>query len=207
VTAITAIYLAIYVLVAPRLSAVASVVLGLAVWSILAALLQQVDLAWWSALLLNIASFAACLWLTRGRATATLPVARALRLRDLLSRALIAGSLVAAVVTVSDLIGPRLTGSTITFPVTLTTLGLIMHWRYGGAVGARTMRGAMAAMPCFSACILTLHLLAVPLGAVPAMVAALGVSLAASALYLIGDRVLSRRGAGRGWFSARRPAS
>jgi hypothetical protein len=206
VTAITAIYLAIYVFVAPRLTAVASVVLGLAIWSILAALLQRVELEWWSALLLNIASFTLCLWLTRGRATATLPVVRSLNLRDLLSRALIAGSLVAIVVTVSDLIGPRLTGSTMTFPVTLTTLGLIMHWRYGGAVGARTMRGAMAAMPCFSACILTLHLLAEPLGAVPAMVAALGVSLIASAGFLLGDRLLTRSGVDKG-VSARRPAA
>ena len=56
------------------------------------------------------------------------------------------------------------------------------------------MRGAMAAMPCFSACILTLHLLAEPLGAVLAMIAALGVSLAASAGYLVGNRwLISRR--------------
>jgi hypothetical protein len=198
------------VLLAPRLSAVASIVLGLAVWSLLATLLQRVELVWWSALLLNVASFAFCLWLTRGRATATLPAARALKLRDLLSRALLAGSLVAIVVTVSDLIGPRLTGSTITFPVTLTTLGLIMHWRYGGAVASRAMRGAMAAMPCFSACILTLTLLAEPLGAVPAMIAALGVSLAASAGFLIGNRWLiwrRRTGVRSGWFRVRRPAA
>lgn len=192
VTAITAIYLAIYIFVAPRLSAVASVILGLSVWSLLAALLQRVELVWWSALLLNIVSFGVCLWLTRDRATATLPAARPTNVRDLLSRALLAGTLVATVVTASDLIGPRLTGSSLTFPVTLTTLGLIMHWRYGGAVAARAMRGAMAAMPCFGACILTLHLLAEPLGAVHAMIAALGISLAASAAFLAGERLIAR---------------
>jgi hypothetical protein len=193
VTAITAIFLAVFIRAAPRLGAIASVVLGLTVWAALVAVLQRFELAWWSALLLNIASFGTCLWLTRDRSTATLPAARATNLRDLLARALLAGSLVAAVVTVSDLIGPRLTGSTLTFPVTLTTLGLIMHWRYGGAVAARAMRGAMAAMPCFCACILTLHLLAEPLGAVGALSAALGVSLAASAIFLAGDRMVTRR--------------
>jgi hypothetical protein len=193
VTAVTAIYLAIYIRLAPRLNAVATVVIGLAAWCVLASLLQLFELDWRGALVLNVASFGACLALTRDRASATLPTARATKLQDLLARALLAGSLVAAVVTVSDVIGPRLTGSTVTFPVTLTTLGLIMHWRYGGAVAARAMRGAMAAMPCFCACILSLHLLAEPLGAPRALLAALGVSLAASALFLAGDRLVLRR--------------
>jgi hypothetical protein len=193
VTAITAVYLALYIRLAPRLPAVIAVAIGLAAWSGLVALLQLVDLDWETALLLNVVSFSACLFLTRDAASATLPAARATSLRDLLTRALLAGSLVAAVVTVSDVIGPRLTGSTVTFPVTLTTLGLIMHWRYGGAVAARAMRGAMAAMPCFVACIFSLHLLAVPLGARWALLAALGVSLAASALFLAGDRLVLRR--------------
>src|SRR5579872_188352 len=192
VTAITAIYLAVYIRLAPRLPAIAAVIIGLAVWCGLAALLQLVALDWQSALLLNVLSFSACLLLTRHAATATLPAARATSFRDMLTRALLAGSLVAAVVTVSDVIGPRLTGSTVTFPVTLTTLGLIMHWRYGGAVAARAMRGAMAAMPCFAASVLTLHLLAVPLGAARALLAALGVSLAASTAYLGFGRIRAR---------------
>jgi len=192
VTAITAIFLAVYVRIAPFLGAVASVAIGLAAWTLLAALLQHVGLAWWSALLLNLASFAFCLRVTRERAGTTLPAARALSLRDLVLRALLAGTLVAVVVTVSDLIGPRLTGSTITFPVTLTTLGLIMHWRYGGAVAARALRGALVAMPCFAASVLTLHLLAVPLGAARALLAALGVSLAASTAYLGFGRIRAR---------------
>ncbi len=192
IAAVTAVFLAVYVRLAPFLGAVASVLLSLAVWSLLAALLQRVELFWWSALLLNIASFSLCLRLTRDRASATLPTARPMSLRDLIFRALLAGTLVALVVTVSQVIGPRLTGSTITFPVTLTTLGLIMHWRYGGAVAARALRGALVAMPCFSACALALHLLAEPLGAPQALVAALGVSLAASAMFLAGDRLWTR---------------
>ena len=193
ITAVTAAFLAVYVRIAPALGALSSILLGLSVWSLLAALLQRVDLAWWSALLLNIASFSLCLWVTRDRAGTTLPAARPMSLRDLLLRALLAGTLVAAVVAASDLIGPRLTGSTITFPVTLTTLALIMHWRYGGAVAARALRGALVAMPCFSASVLTLHLFAVPLGAARALLAALGVSLAGSTLFLAANRLTARR--------------
>ena len=192
-TAVTAIFLAVYVRVAQRLGAIASILLALAVWTALTALLQRLDLVWWSALLLNVAAFAAALRATRDYAGTSLPTSRRIGGRDLLMRALLAGALVATVVTLSDLLGPRLTGSTLTFPVTLTTLGLIMHWRYGGAVAARAMRGALAAMPCFAACILTLHLLAVPLGAPRALAAALVVSLTASALLLAGRRFQARR--------------
>jgi hypothetical protein len=193
VTAMTAIYLAVYIRLAPRLPALACVAIGLTIWAGLAALLQRAELTWWNALLLNVATFTACLLLTRDRASATLPATRPMEVRDLVARALLAGSLVAGVVTVSDLIGPRLTGSTVTFPVTLTTLGLIMHWRYGGAVAARALRGAMAAMPCFCASILALHLLAEPLGAPRALVAALGVSLACSVVFLAGERWVTLR--------------
>jgi hypothetical protein len=193
VTALTAFYLLVYIRLAPRLNAIATVLSGLLVWCSLAALLQRIDLLWWQALLLNIAAFALCLHWTRDRASHSLPARRPLSFRDLLMRAGLAGGLVGIVVTLSDLIGPRLTGSGITFPVTLTTLGLIMHWRYGGEVAARALRGALAAMPCFAASVLALHLLAEPLGAWPALAAALGVSLAASMLFLAIDRLRARQ--------------
>jgi hypothetical protein len=127
-----------------------------------------------------------------------MPTARVATLRDLLLRALLAGCLVAAIVTISNLIGPRLTGSTVTFPVMLTTLGLIMHSRYGGYAAAHALRGALLAMPGFAACALALHLLAEPLGAAAALVAALGVSLAASVVLLLVEYVARRRrGAGK----------
>lgn len=192
-TAATAAFLTVCIHLAPRHRALTTILAGLAVWVILAGLFQRIDLAWWSALLLNVASFGLCLWLTRDRAIPVSLPARALTFRDLLARAVLAGSLVAVVVAVSDLIGPRLTGSTITFPVTLTTLGLIMHWRHGGQATASILRGALAAMPCFAACMLALHLLTVPLGAIRALVAALGVSLLSSALFLVAGRLATGR--------------
>jgi hypothetical protein len=193
ITAATALYLAVYVRAAPRLGALASVAVALLPWFALATLLLRIELTWELALGLNLVAFPVAIWLTRDSAAGEVLPPRVASLRDLLLRALLAGSLVATVVTVSDLIGPRLTGSTMTFPVVLTTLGLIMHHRYGGRAAARALRGALLAMPGFSACVLALHLLAEPLGAVAALVAALGVSLAASILLLLCTRATRRQ--------------
>jgi hypothetical protein len=192
-TAATALYLAIYVRIAPYLGALGSVALALVPWVIIAALLQRIELTWWIAVILNLVAFPFGLWLTRDSATVEAPPRQIASLRDLLLRALLAGSLVATVVTASEMIGPRLTGSAVTFPVVLTTLGLIMHHRYGGHAASRALRGALLAMPGFSACVLTLHFLAEPLGAAYALAAALAVSLAASALLLLWTQVAKRR--------------
>ncbi len=188
ITAATALYLAVYVRAAPRLGPLASVAAALVPWFAVAALLLWIELSWEIAVALNLVAFPLAIWLTRDSAAGEVLPPRVASVRDLLLRALLAGGLVATVVTVSDLIGPRLTGSTMTFPVVLTTLGLIMHHRYGGRAAARALRGALLAMPGFSACVLALHLLAEPLGAAAALVAALAVSLAASALLLLGTR-------------------
>jgi hypothetical protein len=192
-TAATALYLAVYVRIAPYLGALASVAVALVPWLVIAALLQRIELTWWSTVILNLAAFAFAIRLTRDSAAIEAPPRRVTGLRDLLLRALLAGSLVATVVTVSELIGPRLTGSAVTFPVVLTTLGLIMHHRYGGHAASCALRGALLAMPGFSACVLALHLLAEPLGAGYALAAALAVSLAASALLLLWAQATKRR--------------
>src|SRR4051794_4609215 len=140
ITAATALYLAVYVWAAPRLGALASVAVALLPWFALATLLLRIELTWELALGLNLVAFPVAIRLTRDSAAGEVLPPRVASLRDLLLRALLAGSLVATVVTVSDLIGPRLTGSTMTFPVVLTTLGLIMHHRYGGRAAARALR-------------------------------------------------------------------
>jgi hypothetical protein len=193
ITAATALLLAVYVRVAPRLGAVASVAVALLPWFAGAITLQWLDLSWGSALGFNLVAFPLAIFLTRDSTATEAALPRIAGLRDLLLRAVLAGGLVATIVTISNLIGPRLTGSAVTFPVMLTTLGLIMHYRYGGRAAARALRGALLAMPGFAACALALHLLAETLGAPRALVAALGVSLAASLLLLFGEYVGRRR--------------
>jgi hypothetical protein len=197
ITAATALFLAAYVRVAPYLGAIASVAVALLPWLAASVLLQLVDLAWWSAAGLNLVTFPFALWVTRDSAAVEMPAPRVAGPGDLLLRALLAGGLVATIVTISNLIGPRLTGSTVTFPVMLTTLGLIMHHRYGGYAASHALRGALLAMPGFAACALALHLLAEPLGSSRALLAALGVSLAASLVLLAGEYAARRRRANK----------
>src|SRR5260370_32319810 len=139
--------------IAPYLVALASVAVALVPWLVIAALLQRIELAWWSTVILNLAAFAFALRLTRDSAAIEGPPRQVTGLRDLLLRALLAGSLAPTVVTVSELIGPRLTGSAVTFPVVLTTLGLIMHHRYGSHAASPALRAALLAMPRFSSCV------------------------------------------------------
>jgi hypothetical protein len=193
ITAATALLLAVYVRVAPRLGAIASIAIALLPWFAGALSLQWLELSWESALALNLVAFPLAIFLTRDSSAIEAALPRIAGPRDLVLRAVLAGGLVATIVTVSDLIGPRLTGSTVTFPVMLTTLGLIMHHRYGGRAAARALRGALLAMPGFAACALALHLLAEPLGTPRALIAALGVSLAASLVLLLGEYVARRR--------------
>jgi hypothetical protein len=101
---------------------------------------------------------------------------------------------VAGVTTLSAVLGPALTGIAAVFPVTFSSLGLIMHSRLGGRVVAATMAGAIRAMPGFVLGLLVLSALAVPAGAPLAMLAALAAMLAWSA-----GLILWRLRAARAW--------
>ena len=82
------------------------------------------------------------------------------------------------VVTLSAGLGAALTGIAAVFPVTFSSLGVIVQSRLGGRVAAATMAGAIRAMPGFALGLLVLHGLAVPAGAPLAMLASLAAMLA-----------------------------
>lgn len=105
---------------------------------------------------------------------------------------MLAGTLVAVVVSGSELVGPAVTGIAMIFPVTLLAIGWIMHRHYGGFAAVAVLGSALVALPGFAACTLTLHLLAGPIEAASAMLAALGVSILALVPIMLGsrDRVL-----------------
>jgi hypothetical protein len=112
----------------------------------------------------------------------TQPITRSeRRWYDLALMAAMVGLLVAGVTTMSAVLGPALTGIIAVFPVTFSSLGLIVHSRLGGRVVAATMAGAIRAMPGFALGLLVLNTFAVPAGAPLAMLAALAAMLAWSA--------------------------
>ena len=170
-------FLFVYVSVAQRLSAAASLAAALAAWLPCAVIVQQLDIGLPVALVLTAASFTFGFLFIRSPAWMP-PSNRARRGRaDLIVRAVITGVLVAVVVTVSDAIGPAATGVALVFPVSLTTISWIMHRRYGGAAAAAVLGATLRPLFGFLAFLLALHLLAEPIGTPLALAAAVGCSV------------------------------
>jgi len=176
-----ALFLAVYVLLAPRAGVAATLGSALGVWIVAAVLIRQ---AQWTALgvaALNVVAYGLA-FLVIPRREQTPPIGRSeRRWFDLPLMAALVGLLVAGVVSLSAALGAALTGMAAVFPVTFSSLGVIVQSRLGGRVAAATMAGAIRAMPGFALGLLVLHGLAVPAGAPLAMLAALAAMLAWSA--------------------------
>lgn len=173
-----ALYLAAYVVLGPRTGVVATLASALGIWLASAVAIRAIHWTALSVLVLNAVAYGLAFLLTL-RLEQTQPITRSeRRWFDLPLMAAMVGLLVAGVTTLSAVLGPALTGIAAVFPVTFSSLGLIVHSRLGGRVVAATMAGAIRAMPGFSLGLLTLSELGVPVGAPLAMLAALAVMLA-----------------------------
>lgn len=192
-----ALYLAAYVVLAPRTGVIATLASALGIWLASALLIRAIHWTALAVLALNVAAYGLAFLLTL-RLEPIQPITRSeRRLFDLPLMAAMVGLLVAGVTTLSAVLGPALTGIAAVFPVTFSSLGLIMHSRLGGRVVAVTMAGAIRAMPGFVLGLLVLSALAVPAGAPLAMLAALAAMLAWSAGLILwrlrGARARARR--------------
>jgi hypothetical protein len=178
VSAGAALYLAAYVVLAPRTGVIATLASALGIWLLSALAIRQVHWTALSVLVLNAVAYGVAFLLTLQLGPSQ-PITRSeRRWFDLPLMAAMVGLLVAGVTTLSAVLGPALTGIAAVFPVTFSSLGLIVHSRLGGRVVAATMAGAIRAMPGFSLGLLVLNQLAVPIGAPLAMLAALAAMLA-----------------------------
>lgn len=173
-----ALFLAIYVVLAPRAGVAATLGSALGAWLAAAFLIRQAQWTTLAVVALNTLAYGLAL-LAIPRLEQTQPISRSeRRWFDLPLMAAMVGLLVAAVVSLSAVLGAALTGIAAVFPVTFSSLGVIVHSRLGGRVAAATMAGAIRAMPGFVLGLIALHLLALPAGAPLAMLAALTVMLA-----------------------------
>lgn len=190
--AATAVYLLFLASFAGRLSAVPAFGGALGVWAIANVLIRELPATLPAMLVVNLVCYATAIAITRRM---RFPVAggRAAKGRlDLILRALLVAGLVGVVVTVSDLIGPRLTGLVALAPVTFTSVGLLIHARLGGDANAAAMASGLVAMIGFTAGLVALHVAAVPLGSAVGLMLFVACCLAWSALLLW----VRRRGAG-----------
>lgn len=172
----TWLFLLVLIRLAPRMRAAFVLPAALGAWAVTTAAVTSVPWTAAGAAALNLVVLGACLWFSRGVRMPTGLARPARRWFDLPLRGALVAALVTTVVTLSRVLGPTVTGIGAVFPIAFSSLALLALTRLGGAATAALMANAMRALPGFALALLTLHLMARPLGAFPAMGVALGVN-------------------------------
>jgi hypothetical protein len=167
----------VYVNLAQRCGALASLAVAALVWGLLVAAIQTVDWGFGGGLLLNAVTFAICLPLLRRYQDVPMP-AVARRWYDVPLRAALVAGLVAAVVVLSGRVGPRISGIIAIFPVVFTSMMLILHPRVGGRATAAVIAHGGRGLIGFGLGLAAIALTARPLGAAAALLLALAICVA-----------------------------
>jgi len=168
-----------YVVLAQRCGLPISLGAALGVWLALAIAIRAVPWTTAGAVLLSIAVYAVCIPVVDRYRNVRMPPMRP-RWYDVPMRAVLVGLLVAAVVELSDRLGPTMTGILAVFPIVLTSLMVILHTRIGGPATAAVIAYTTSGMVGFSLCCLAARLLVEPLGTPLGLSLALAVSIGAN---------------------------
>jgi hypothetical protein len=175
--AATAFFVTTYVLLAQRCAMLVSLTFAFVAWLVAALLLGSVHWTALPAIILNLVVFVLCFFVVEPfRLVRMPPTTRPWY--DFVSRAALVALLVGTVVTLSFRIGPAGSGILAVFPVIYTSIMVILHCRVGGPATGAVLANTIPGLAGFGVALLTLHLIAVPLGSATALVVALGVSIA-----------------------------
>jgi hypothetical protein len=175
--AATAVCVTVYALLAPRRGLAATLGGALLAWGAAVAAVRPMAVNLAACLMINAAVFAICLALS-ARARAIVPVVRSAGRRwDIPVRALAAMALVGAVLVIGRALGPRAAGTAAVAPVVLTSLGLLLYPRLGGAGAAAVMANTLPGLIGNAVALAALNRTAVPLGAPAAMLLALAICI------------------------------
>ncbi len=173
----TGVFAVVYAMLAQRRSMAVSVAGALGGWFAIALLMRRVDWAFPALAAVNLAVFGVCVALAECyRHAAMPPVAR--RWYDVPLRAAMVAGLVAAVVGLSNRVGPMFTGLLAIFPIVMTCLMLIFHPRVGGPATAALISNTLWGLVGLSVALFVLHLVTVPLGTATGLSLALVTSVA-----------------------------
>jgi len=178
---------------APRRSLVLALAGAIVIW--LLAILALKATSPWSAmggLLLNAIVYGAGVRFAAAGGVAVKPVRPAAWL-ELPLRALAVGLLVAGTVTASRAIGPSATGLAVAFPISLTSLAIVLHRRLGGAAVGQVMANGLKAMPGLALGLLLVAETVVPFGKVAGLIAGLVASCGWSAGLLTARHLARQR--------------
>ncbi len=177
VNAATGVFLLVYARLAQRFQTFVSLALAATCWFVLAMLARSTGWTFATAALLNLVVYPASLWLGAGLRNAKMP-----RLRhawyDVPLRTLLVCGLMAIVLQASTWAGPVVTGLLAVFPISSTSLILILHPRIGGRASAAVLANSVWSLFGISFGLAAIALAAVPLGVPVALAAALAIPLA-----------------------------
>jgi hypothetical protein len=160
-----------YVTLAQRHTMAISLAGGVAVWLAAAVIIGATAWSLAGGIVANLVSFAVCLPLVQRFRTAKMPLITR-RWFDVPLRATLVATVVATVVTLSNTVGPKISGIIALFPVVFSSLILILHPRIGGPATAAVFANGLFGLVGFGAALAVLHLGTLSLGS------AAGLSLA-----------------------------
>jgi hypothetical protein len=160
-----------------RRGLLASLAAGLGIWLVGAILVRSFAWSLVGGIAFNAAAFALCLPLVQRFRVAKMPLVTS-RWYDIPLRAALVATLVAIVVTLSNIVGPRVSGVIALFPAVFTSLVLILTPRIGGAATAAVLANGQWGLIGFGLAIVIMHLAAEPFGRATALSLALATCVA-----------------------------
>ncbi len=182
----------VYVHLAQRRSLIVSLGAGISIWFIFALLVRSFEWTLFAGIAVNIVALAVCLPLVQRFRIARMPLITR-RWYDIPLRAALVATLVAVIVTLSNVLGPRISGVLALFPAVFSSLILVLMPRIGGRATAALLANSQWGMMGFGLGVLFLHLTALPLGRWVALSVALATGVAWNfGLWLYGRRKLAK---------------
>ena len=176
INAATGLFLLVYAVLAQKRGTFVSLTLAAACWVAFALLARSFGWTFATAALLNLLVYPACLWLGAALRTAEMP-----RLRhgwyDLPLRTILGCGLMATILEISNWAGPMLTGLLAVFPISSTSLILILQPRIGGRASAAVIANSIWSLFGISFGLAAINLAIVPFGAAFALAAALAIPI------------------------------
>lgn len=162
----------VYVLLAQRRSAVVCCTAAISVWIAVACLIRTINWSLAGGLAVNAIVFGICIPLMARYRHVRMPLFTR-RWYDIPLRAALVATLVTTVVTLSEWVGPVISGTIALFPVVFSSMMLILHPRIGGPATAAVIANSGWGLLGFGIAIAVLHIAALRLGSAPALILAL----------------------------------
>ncbi|MGA2892931.1 MAG: hypothetical protein ABSE22_08675 [Xanthobacteraceae bacterium] len=176
INAFTGLFLLLYATLAQKRGTVLSLTLSVASWITLAGFARSVGWKLESAVLLNFFIYPVCLWLSSSMRAVNMPQIKH-AWYDLPTRTFMVCALMTAIIEAGNWAGPVLTGILAVYPISSTSLILILQPRIGGRAAAAVLASSLWSLFGIGFSLIAINLLIVPLGAAIALSAALAIPL------------------------------